>query len=191
MKDGLRLIVGLGNPGTAYAASRHNVGFWVVDRLVSLWGWPAGRRQGQARIWRGPGPGGEVLLVQPQSFMNLSGEPVGSLLRFYKLQLSHVLVVHDELDFEAGLLRFKQGGGHGGHNGLRSISQHIGPDYPRLRLGIGRPPGRQSGADYVLAPVRGEAQAVLTAAACAAADAAQMWLGDGLEAATRVLHAPK
>ncbi len=151
------LVVGLGNPGPQYAANRHNVGAMVVDRLAADLGerLTAHRTRAdvaQARL-RAPGalPGPRVVLARPQTFMNVSGGPVAGLVRFFKLPLERVLVVHDELDLPLGALRLKLGGGEAGHNGLRSVSQALGSrDYCRLRLGIGRPPGRQDAADFVL-----------------------------------------
>ena len=190
MAAGLRLVVGLGNPGAGYAHTRHNVGFWVVEALAAKWSLGAARSVRRALVWRARHGKEEVMLALPQTFMNLSGESVGALVRFYKLAPEDLLVVHDELDFPVGTLRFKSGGGHGGHNGLRSISQHIGADYARLRVGIGRPPAGAQGADYVLAPLWGEARGALEAAAGGAAQAVACWLADGLVAATRSLHAP-
>jgi len=152
------LIVGLGNPGPRYAGNRHNVGQMVVAELAQELGAPlrshkASAHVAEARLGTGPGgaPGPKVTLAVPASYMNLSGRPVAALLQFYGLTPADLLVVHDELDLPPGTLRLKQGGGEGGHNGLRSISQALGTrDYVRLRVGIGRPPGRQDAADYVL-----------------------------------------
>jgi PTH1 family peptidyl-tRNA hydrolase len=153
------LVVGLGNPGPRYAGHRHNVGAMVVDELARQTS--ATLRQhrsaqalaAEVRLGTLPGglPGPRAVLARPTTYMNLSGGPVAGLVSFYKVPVERVVVVHDELDIEPGQVRLKQGGGEGGHNGLRSVSQSLGTrDYLRVRLGIGRPPGRQDPADYVL-----------------------------------------
>lgn len=142
------LIVGLGNPGPKYASHRHNVGFMVVDRLLSSAsasvGAPSFREQsfrprGEARWAKVRLRGREVVLLEPLTFMNRSGEPVEAAMRFFDVAVEDVLVIHDELDLPFGTLRLKRGGGAGGHNGLRSILERVGPDFGRLRIGIGRP----------------------------------------------------
>jgi len=151
------LVVGLGNPGPTYAGNRHNVGVMVVDVLAARLGerWSARRARAelvQARLAPVAGvPGPRLVLAKPMSFMNLSGGPVGELARFFRTPPAQVLVVHDDLDLPYGTLRLKRGGGEGGHNGLRSVTQVLGTrDYSRLRVGIGRPPGRMDPADFVL-----------------------------------------
>ncbi|SOC53920.1 aminoacyl-tRNA hydrolase [Ornithinimicrobium cerasi] len=153
------LVVGLGNPGARYAGHRHNVGAMVVDELArqasaTLRAHKAGQAwAAEVRLGTGAGglPGSRAVLARPSTYMNLSGGPVAGLAKFYKVPVDRVVVVHDELDIEPGQVRLKQGGGEGGHNGLRSVSQSLGTrDYLRVRLGIGRPPGRQDPADYVL-----------------------------------------
>lgn len=144
------ILVGLGNPGTGYAGNRHNVGFMVIDRLMSDYGFPApsGRFGGllaEGRI----GPH-RVFAFKPTGYMNTSGGPVGQLCRFYRIPPEQVTVIHDELDLEPGRLRIKRGGGAGGHNGLKSLDAHIGPDYRRIRVGIGHPGHRDLVSDYVL-----------------------------------------
>lgn len=148
------LIVGLGNPGPAYARNRHNVGFLVVDLLAQRWGIKLGRHRkavaeaGEGRMGYG---GPKIVLAKPLTFMNLSGGPVAALVNFYKVPAEHIIAVHDELDLPYGQLRLKLGGGEGGHNGLRSMTRSLGTkDYVRVRFGVGRPPGRQDPADYVL-----------------------------------------
>ncbi|MEL7184756.1 MAG: aminoacyl-tRNA hydrolase, partial [Pseudomonadota bacterium] len=140
---------GLGNPGKKYAGNRHNIGFMALDRLAEAQGVPwrskfqgsvAEMRFGSEKVW----------LLKPETFMNLSGQSVGEAMRFHKLGPGDVTVFHDELDLAPGKLRLKQGGGHAGHNGLRSIHQHIGPDYARVRLGIGHPGHKDRVAGYVL-----------------------------------------
>lgn len=148
------LVVGLGNPGREYAQHRHNAGFMVVDLLADRLGVKFGRhRRAMAEVAEGRlGFGGpRLILAKPMSYMNLSGGPVAALVQFYKVPSAQVVAVHDELDIPYGQLRAKFGGGEGGHNGLRSMSKSLGTkDYARIRFGIGRPPGRQDPADYVL-----------------------------------------
>ncbi len=146
----MHLVVGLGNPGREYAKTRHNIGFEVVDKLAAEGGFGAWRTAEKALVNRGSIGKTEVLLVKPMTYMNLSGDAVGGLMRFYKIDLSELIVVHDELDFEVGAVRVKEGGGHGGHNGLRSIIVHAGQEFVRVRVGIGKPPSRMEGADFVL-----------------------------------------
>jgi len=134
------LFAGLGNPGSAYAMNRHNVGFMAVDRLASQHGFSPWKKKGASLISDGQIKSEKVILAKPQSFMNESGLPVAELVRFYKIELNDVFVFHDELDLPAGKLRVKASGGHGGHNGLRDIDRHIGTNYWRVRIGIGRPP---------------------------------------------------
>ena len=147
------LVVGLGNPGRRYRDTRHNVGFVVVHHLAERWGFPAvARSQLGAEVGEGMVDGVEVVTCLPQSFMNRSGQPVHSLAGYYQVPPERVLVVHDDLDLGFGALRCKQGGGHGGHNGLRDIIRLMGADFPRVRFGIGRPPEGVETADHVLAP---------------------------------------
>ena len=150
------LIAGLGNPGPKYAATRHNIGFAVVDGLAAQVGSKLARhKRAMALAAEGrlgpPGAGEQVVLVEPLSFMNESGGPVKALMGFYGVDAANLVVVHDELDLPLGSLRIKRGGGDNGHNGLRSIRSSLGSgDFFRVRVGIGRPPGRQDPADYVL-----------------------------------------
>ncbi len=154
------LVVGLGNPGTRYARNRHNVGYQVVDLLAAEIGGTFSSHRSRAQVLEGrlppvagrPGP--RVVLAKPSVFMNESGGPVAGLINFYRVPIEQVIVIHDELDLPFGVLRLKQGGGEGGHNGLRSISRSTdSKNYLRIRLGIGRPPGRMDPADYVLKDV--------------------------------------
>lgn len=148
----LKLIVGLGNPGRQYQRTRHNAGFWFLDRLV------ADRGASWNRESRFQGSVANIILAEqkilclkPEAFMNRSGQAVGLFARYYKIMAEEVLVVHDELDFEPGMIKLKKGGGHAGHNGLRDIVAHLGSkDFYRLRIGIGRPPVGQKVSDYVL-----------------------------------------
>ncbi len=144
----MKLIVGLGNPGGRYDATRHNVGFMALDAFADaqqFYGWTS-RFKGLHLSAQAKGE--RVVLLKPQTFMNLSGESVQAAAAFYRVALEDLVVVHDDIDFEPGRLAVKIGGGHGGHNGLRSIIQHLGPDFVRLRLGVGRPP--HNAANHVL-----------------------------------------
>lgn len=145
------LIVGLGNPGREYKETRHNVGFMVVDRLCQKWGVKPNKLQAKALIAQAMVAEEKIILAKPQTFMNLSGQAVAPLARYYKLELPQVLVIHDDLDLPLGTIRLRPSGGSGGQKGLGSIIQQFGTqDFPRLRIGIGRPPGRMEAADYVL-----------------------------------------
>jgi PTH1 family peptidyl-tRNA hydrolase len=146
----IRLVVGLGNPGKEYERTRHNAGFWLVERYAQANG-IALRKDGKFQALVGKHEAAGAWLLLPQTFMNASGRPVQMLAGFFKLKPEEIIVVHDELDFPPGVARVKQGGGIAGHNGLRDISQRLGShDYWRLRLGVGRPQAGREGADYVL-----------------------------------------
>ena len=136
----MRLLAGLGNPGSNYAMNRHNVGFLAIDRLADRHGCSPWKKKGPSLISDGRIGSEKIILVKPQSFMNKSGLPIAEIARFHKIDTNDIFVFHDELDLAAGKLRVKTGGGHGGHNGLRDIDRHIGVDYWRVRIGIGRPP---------------------------------------------------
>lgn len=144
------LLVGLGNPGSRYAGNRHNVGFMAVDRIHDRHGFPAWRARRTAETAEATLAGDKVLLLKPQTYMNESGQAVGEAMRFYKLSPSDVVVIYDELDLPPGKFRMKAGGGHGGHNGLRSVNAHIGEGYRRLRIGIGHPGHKDAVVPYVL-----------------------------------------
>ncbi len=146
-----RLIVGLGNPGPDYAFTRHNIGFLALDMIVERYGLPAWKKKVKGLV-TGPTDKTPALFLKPLTFMNLSGESVAEAMRFYKLNPSDVVVFHDDLALQPGKVKVKQGGGSGGHNGLKSIDAHIGPDYWRVRLGIGHPGARDIVSDYVLNP---------------------------------------
>jgi PTH1 family peptidyl-tRNA hydrolase len=144
------IIVGLGNPGTQYANNRHNIGFMAVDALQRLPSFSPWSKKFKSEISEGEIAGEKVLLIKPLTFMNLSGESVGEAMRFYKLAPADIIAIHDELDLVAGRARIKIGGGHGGHNGLKSIDAHCGKDYRRLRLGIGHPGDKDRVHGHVL-----------------------------------------
>jgi len=150
-EDRLRLVVGLGNPGKKYAATRHNIGFRVVDRLASEFGIEITREKFNTEYGRGRIEGVEVVLAKPMAYMNLSGAPVRSLAEFFRISLQAVVVVHDDIDLDYGRLKIKEKGGHGGHNGIRSVINAFGGgDFTRLRVGIGRSGAGAQVADYVL-----------------------------------------
>lgn len=147
----MKLFVGLGNPGAKYAGNRHNIGYMAVDRIAADHGFGPWRSKFQGVISEGRLGREKVILLKPETFMNLSGQSVGEAMRFHKLEPSEVIVFHDELDLAPGKFRLKTGGGHAGHNGLRSIHAHIGDAYDRVRLGIGHPGDKNRVAGYVLA----------------------------------------
>ncbi len=183
------LIAGLGNPGTEYAANRHNVGFMVADLLAERIGGRFKRAgKAQAQVVEGrigpPGPGSRrVILAKPMSFMNVSGGPVIALRDFYKVPVANIVAVHDELDIDYGTLRLKLGGGDNGHNGLKSMTKAMGPDYHRVRFGIGRPPGRTQVADFVLKDFSAAERKELDYFVDRAADAVECLVIEGLERA--------
>ncbi|MBF9043012.1 aminoacyl-tRNA hydrolase [Rhodobacterales bacterium HKCCE4037] len=146
----MQLWVGLGNPGAKYAGNRHNIGWMAVDRIAGDHGFAPFRSKFQGSISEGTLGGEKVLLLKPETFMNLSGQSVGEAMRFYKLEPPDVTVFHDEIDLAPAKVRVKAGGGHAGHNGLRSIHQHIGPHYDRVRLGVGHPGHKDRVPGYVL-----------------------------------------
>lgn len=148
----MRLLVGLGNPGADYAGTRHNIGFMAVDAIARRHDFAPWRSRFQGQVAEGRLGTDKVLALKPMTFMNLSGQAVGEALRFYRLEAADLVAFHDDLDLVPGKLRMKQGGGHAGHNGLRSLDAHIGPEYWRCRLGIGHPGERDRVADYVLHP---------------------------------------
>ncbi|MGL4311125.1 MAG: aminoacyl-tRNA hydrolase [Paracoccaceae bacterium] len=146
----MKLFVGLGNPGAKYAGNRHNIGFMAVDRIAADHGFSGWKRAFQGQVSEGRLGAEKVLLLKPETFMNLSGQAVQAAVAFHKLPLADITVFHDELDLAPGKLRVKQGGGHAGHNGLRSIHAHLGEAYGRVRLGIGHPGHKDAVAAYVL-----------------------------------------
>ncbi len=182
------LIVGLGNPGPDYAANRHNVGFMVVDLLAERMRAKFKAHKARAQVVEGrmgaPGPANRrVVLAKPLSYMNLSGGPVTALRDFYKVPTANIVAIHDELDIDYGTLRVKLGGGDNGHNGLKSMTKSMGPDYHRVRFGIGRPPGRMQVADFVLKDFSSTERKELAYFADRAADAVECLVTEGLERA--------
>ncbi|HTK65676.1 MAG TPA: aminoacyl-tRNA hydrolase [Pseudonocardia sp.] len=187
------LVVGLGNPGPKYADTRHNVGFAVVDRLAARAGerFKAHKASGNtSEVAEARLVGRRVVLAKPRSYMNVSGGPVAGVLRYFGVPPTGLIVVHDDLDLDFGAIRLKRGGGEGGHNGLRSISQSLGTkDYLRVRFGIGRPPGRQDPADFVLRRFTSGERTEVDLAVELAADAVEALLTDTLEHAQNRFHA--
>jgi len=146
----MKLIVGLGNPGAKYARNRHNIGFMALDMIASDHGFPAWKSKHQGVVSEGRFGSDRAVLLKPETYMNKSGDSVGAAMRFYKLEPEDVIVLHDEIDLAPGKVKWKVGGGHAGHNGLRSIHAHIGPDYARVRLGVGHPGHKDAVPGYVL-----------------------------------------
>lgn len=184
------LVVGLGNPGPGYAATRHNAGFMVADLLADRMGGRFKAHRGQADVVEGRIAQTRVVLAKPKSYMNLSGGPTASMMGFFKVPVDHIIVVHDELDLPFGALRLKRGGGDNGHNGLKSITKSIGTrEYLRVRFGIGRPPGRQDPADFVLKAFSATEAKELPFHVDRAADAVEALLTESLEKAQNQFHA--
>ncbi len=175
------LVVGLGNPGVQYENTRHNVGFMVADELGERGSFPIQRLKFHALTNTAVIGGQGVLVMKPTTYMNLSGEAVGEAARFYKLPADHVLVISDDVDLPVGKLRIRKGGSTGGHNGLKSIIQHLGTDqFPRLKVGVGgKPHPDYDMADWVLGKLQGEDKKVMDAAVQRAADAVECLLKDG------------
>lgn len=183
----MHLVVGLGNPGAQYVGTRHNVGFAVIDKLAQMGAIEGFRQSKRALVAQARLGDTACLLVKPQTFMNLSGEPTAALAHFFKVAPAHIVVVHDELDFAPGVVRLKPGGGHGGHNGLRNLMLHIKGDFARVRLGVGKPPrdagGEVMGVAHVLGRAQGAQGRAIDAGIEAAADAVVDILREGFDAA--------
>jgi PTH1 family peptidyl-tRNA hydrolase len=187
--DDVWLVVGLGNPGPAYAGHRHNVGQMVADVLADRVGARFKAHKGRAAVVEGRLAGQRAVLAKPTSYMNESGGPVTSLRDFFKVPVERIVVVHDELDIPFGVLRLKQGGGDNGHNGLRSLRRSLGSgEFLRVRVGIGRPPGRQDPADFVLKDFGAAERKEVPLLVDRAADAVEALLSGTLEAAQNTFH---
>lgn len=190
------LVIGLGNPGPRYATHRHNVGHMVVDQLAARAGLVFRSHRSRAAVAEGrltshdqrvPGP--RVVLAKPLTYMNLAGGPVAALASFFKVAPADLIIVHDELDIPFGVLRLKRGGGEGGHNGLRDVTKAVGTrDYVRVRVGIGRPPGRMDPADFVLRDFSRQERNELPVLLDEAADAVELTVVRGLEGAQLEVH---
>jgi len=184
MED-LHLIVGLGNPGEDYAKTRHNAGFMLADLLAKRWraDWSAGKKF-QSRVAKAERDGRRVVLCEPQTFMNASGEAVGAMVKFYRLPLKNLVVAMDDADLPLGEIRLRPGGSSGGHHGLESIEQHLGSrEYARLRIGIGRKDGVREITGHVLGRLSGAEMKVMESVLTRAADQMECWLAHGLQKA--------
>ena len=175
----MKMIIGLGNPGKEYAQTKHNVGFMVVDAIAEELNVSVEKRQCQAFTQATSWDGEKILLVKPQTYMNLSGQSVMELLNYYKDKIDDLLVIHDDLDLPPGQLRFKQGGGAGGHNGIKNIIAHLNSnEFDRLKIGIGR--GKNETKDYVLTPFAGTDKKLIDEAVTTSIDAVKLWLKQGI-----------
>ena len=179
----MNLVIGLGNPGRKYQDTRHNAGFLVVDRLAERSGDEVTTKQLGALVGKARVGGRTAVLIKPQSFMNLSGQPAASLRGWYKVDNADIVVIHDDVDIPFGEVRVKRGGGHGGHNGLRDLNKRLGNDYARVRFGVGRPPAGWDTADFVLGKWSGAESDALDQVVERAADAVEAVLRDGTTAA--------
>ncbi len=189
MSRDVRIITGLGNPEERYERTLHNAGFWFVDALAARYGGSFRYdKKFDADYGRINLRGDEVWLVKPQSYMNMSGGPVRAMLDYYRLRVGGLLVAHDDIDLPPGTARLKDGGGHGGHNGLRDIIRHCGAGFIRLRLGVGHPGEKSKVTGYVLKRGSGEVESAVLAAIDEAVEAMPLLLEDGLAAAQKKLH---
>lgn len=183
LKNQKYLIAGLGNPGREHRDNRHNIGFMAIDQLAGKYGVRLGRVQQKAITGEGRIKDRSVILVKPQTYMNLSGNSIGPLTNYFKVPLGNVLVIYDEIDLPFGVLRLRSQGGSGGHNGMKSIIQHLGNDFPRLRLGVGRPSGRMPPAAYVLQDFGKDDQPILLDLLGMAVETVETMLMDGVDLA--------
>ncbi|MDV2476507.1 aminoacyl-tRNA hydrolase [Rhodococcus zopfii] len=190
MSEDTALVVGLGNPGPKYEKTRHNIGFMVADVLAGRVGGSfAAHKRSNSDIVQARLDGRQVIVAKPRTYMNLSGGPVAGLAKFFSVDAANIVVIHDELDLDFGTIRLKLGGGENGHNGLRSTSSSLGTkDYLRVRMGIGRPPGRQDPADFVLKPFSTTERKELDLFCEEGADAVELLLRLGLEGAQNRIH---
>lgn len=178
------LIVGLGNPGAQYARTRHNMGFRAVEMLADRHGLTFSKVEHRAQTASGMIAGRRVILAKPLTYMNLSGDSVAPLARFYKIEPERILIIADDLDIPLGTIRIRQGGSSGGQRGVRHIIERMGTQaIPRIRVGIGRPPGRMDPAAYVLTPFKPDEEIIAVESVDRAAKAAETWLAEGIEAA--------
>jgi len=185
----IRLLVGLGNPGVQYEGTRHNAGFWWVEAAARKLGVTLAPQRSYFGLGvKAATASGPVWLLEPMTYMNLSGKSVAALARFFKIEPQQILVVHDELDLPPGTARFKLGGGHGGHNGLRDTITHCGADFWRLRIGIGHPGDRDQVIDYVLQRAAPADEEAIVSSIGAALEVLPTFLKDGAEKAMKQLH---
>jgi PTH1 family peptidyl-tRNA hydrolase len=187
----MKLVIGLGNPGPQYERTRHNAGFRVVDKIAAKFGWKWAERRSRAVLASGTIGHEKVVLAKPLTFMNLSGEPVAELVRWYKVQPKDILVIYDELDLPVGKVRLRSQGSTAGHNGLESIIRYLHTDqFPRLRVGIGRPSKqRMDGADYVLGIPPGDERILLATGEDRAVEAVEIWIAQGIDATMNLVNA--
>lgn len=184
------LIVGLGNPGREYAGNRHNVGFDCVDLLAEKHGISLDKSQHKARLGMGQVAGRHAILLKPQTYVNDSGEAVGAVARYYKVAPGDVLVIYDDLDLPQGTIRLRPGGSSGGHNGIKSIIEHLGTQaFPRVRIGIGRPPGRMEPKDYVLQDFSAAEREAMAEVFDRVVDAVETFVRDGIREAMNRFNA--
>lgn len=189
MKTHVTIIAGLGNPEERYERTLHNAGFWFVDELARRAGAAFKyEKRFDAEVCKVDIAGHDVWLVKPQSYMNLSGGPVRGVLDYYRLKASQLLVAHDEIDLSPGTVKLKDGGGHGGHNGLRDVIQHCGRDFLRLRLGVGHPGQKDKVTSYVLKKASSDVESAILRNVDDAADVMSLLVEDGLNAAMKKLH---
>lgn len=173
----MKCIVGLGNPGRKYKRTRHNVGFMIIDELLDRYKWKLNQNKFKGKYSLEHYNGERVILLQPQTYMNLSGESVKELTNFYQIKTEDILVIYDDIDLPTGKIRLREKGGHGGHNGVRSVIDQLDTkDFKRLRIGVGRPPGSMTVVDYVLAPFPKKEQEDVNLSIKLAADACENWI---------------
>lgn len=184
----MKLIVGLGNPGARYRLTRHNLGFMVVDVLAERWHISVGGRRHEAELGTGELGTSRVVLAKPQTFMNASGDSVTKLRRLYRLDPVDILAVYDDLDLPLGKVRLRGDGGAGGHNGVASMISVLGKGFPRLRIGIGRPPGGSDPVGFVLEPFAASEQQIVRESIERAADGVESWVRNGVEQTMKVLN---
>jgi len=189
MSDSIRIIAGLGNPEDKYERTLHNAGFWFVDALALRYGGSFRyEKKFDADYCKVNLHGEDVWLVKPQSYMNRSGGPIRGVLDYYRLNVTELLVAHDEIDLPPGTTRLKMGGGHGGHNGLRDIIQHCGAEFVRLRIGVGHPGDKSMVTNYVLKRGGADVERSIEDTIIEATDVMPLLIEDGLNAATKALH---
>ncbi|MDH5311494.1 MAG: aminoacyl-tRNA hydrolase [Gammaproteobacteria bacterium] len=189
MSNKLAIIAGLGNPEERYARTLHNAGFWVADEIARRAGAEFRyEKRFDAEVAKATIFGSDIWIVKPMSYMNLSGGPIRAVLDYYRLTPASLLVAHDEIDLEPGIVRLKLGGGHGGHNGLRDIIRHCGADFMRLRIGVGHPGDKDKVTGYVLGTPSKDVEALLQRGVDEAADIIPILLDRGLNEATKDLH---
>jgi PTH1 family peptidyl-tRNA hydrolase len=192
MSAAVSLIAGLGNPGSKHDRTLHNAGFWFVDAVAREFGGDFRyEKKFDAEICRSRIRGEDVWLIKPQSYMNLSGGPVRGVLDYYRLDVRQLLVAHDEIDLPPGTIRLKQGGGHGGHNGIRDVMQHCGADFMRLRIGVGHPGEKSRVTSYVLKPGSKEVERAIEETIDDGVRVMSDLMDDGLNAAMKKLHTKK